>query len=35
MNDLPVPRMSKNCFGQLCRLIGQKRVPMPPAIITQ
>ena len=35
MNDFPVPRMSRNCLGLTCRLMGQKRVPMPPAMITQ
>ncbi len=35
MNDFPVPRMSRNCLGIDCRLLGQKREPMPPAMMTQ
>lgn len=27
--------MSRNCFGIDCRLLGQKRDPMPPAMMTQ
>ena len=32
---LPVPRMSRNCLGLDWRLLGQKRLPMPPAMMTQ
>ena len=35
IKDLPVPRISRNCFGVCFRLIGQNREPIPPAIITQ
>ncbi len=31
----PVPRMSRNCFGVERRLIGQKRLPTPPAMMMQ
>jgi Na+-transporting NADH:ubiquinone oxidoreductase subunit NqrB len=33
-NDLPQPKTSINCLGQSDVLIGQKRLPTPPAIIT-
>ena len=32
--DIPLPRTSTNCFGYSGVLIGQKRLPMPPAMIT-
>ena len=32
---LPVPKKSKNCFGFSSLLYGQKRLPTPPAMITQ
>ena len=35
MKDLPVPRYQLNFMGIGCRLLGQKRVPMPPAMMTQ
>ena len=35
INDLPVPRISRNCLGLDWRLLGQKRLPMPPAMMTQ
>ena len=35
MKLLPIPRMSRNCLGMEFLLIGQKRLPTPPAIITQ
>jgi len=30
----PVPKTSINCFGCFVLLIGQNRLPIPPAIIT-
>ena len=32
--DFSVPATCRNCFGRETVLIGQKRVPFPPAIIT-
>ena len=34
-NDRPTPSTSRNCFGRSALLMGQKRLPMPPAIITK
>lgn len=31
----PVPKKSKNCFGDSSVDMGQNRLPMPPAMITQ
>ena len=31
----PVPNTSKNCLGCERRLIGQKRLPIPPAMMMQ
>ena len=33
--ERPVPKKSRNCFGSVLRLNGQKRLPIPPPIITQ
>jgi len=34
MRVRPRSRMSRNCFGRPERLIGQKREPTPPAMMT-
>ena len=34
-NERPVPKKSRNCFGRVLRLKGQKRLPIPPPMITQ
>ena len=33
--ERPVLKKSRNCFGSVLRLNGQKRLPIPPPIITQ
>ena len=33
--ERPVPKKSRNCLGSVLRLKGQKRLPMPPPIMTQ
>ena len=33
--QLPVPKKSRNCLGSVFRLNGQKRLPIPPPMITQ
>ncbi len=35
MKLLPVCRMSENCLGHCVLLMGQKRLPIPPAMMTQ
>ena len=34
-SERPVPKKSRNCLGRPLRLKGQKRLPMPPAMMTQ
>ena len=34
ISDLPMPITSMNCLGYCGVLIGQKRLPMPPAMMT-
>lgn len=34
-SERPVPKKSRNCLGSVLRLNGQKRLPIPPPMMTQ